>query len=577
MEKVIYFIQHIKVQLRWKMLIGFLLANVGLAIALIMAILTLLGNVNSLQNIKSSDDRSQEVDSIQATENQMVIAALDYGWTDNIVHDDEYSLAKSNLDRVLATFQPDPLQKSTFDAMQQSIITLTTTLDQVVSLNHAGQDSQAAALWRIDGSKQAANVKRMVQTLNDQEAHLALSQYLQIQDNVGSVLWVVRVLAVLGLALAVGLAILLTAAFTRPLVQLKGVLQRVAEGDLTQSVEIYSGDEFGELGKTYNFTVAALRQLVLQLYSQSSQVSAASQELSVQSRFQVTGSTQQANAITEATQALTELNHTADEIAAQAERAKQAVQESLLVASAVSILADDMATAQQQGRDKVASTIDSLKNLKNQIALIREQQTVLNEQSNLISDVVRFIDSIAKETHLLALNANIEAAGAGIYGARFAVIANQVKQLATRSMNATTQIQQALGGVGGSVQQVLANTEQALEDAEKAVSDANLSDEVLVKLATLSDQVKQSVRDIVGEVKGTVLLATNIGVATRQQQVASNQMLERMLEIETVTSQNLSAVRQGEIISTQLSSSALALKISADTFHLENKELLVAA
>ncbi|MBI3488762.1 MAG: MCP four helix bundle domain-containing protein, partial [Acidobacteria bacterium] len=71
-------------------------------------------------------------------------------------------------------------------------------------------------------------------------------------------------LTVMGLALALGavLAFLITRSILQPLRTMGAVIETVAQGDLTQRVEIDSKDELGELGRTLNRTNEGLREMV---------------------------------------------------------------------------------------------------------------------------------------------------------------------------------------------------------------------------------------------------------------------------------------------------------------------------
>jgi methyl-accepting chemotaxis protein len=342
----------------------------------------------------------------------------------------------------------------------------------------------------------------------------------------------------------------------------------LATGDLSQQVEIVQKDEVGELGQTYNITLGSLRSLVLQLHAHSQQVSAATSELSVQARNQVTGSNQQASAITEITQALQELNQTAENIAQQATKVAIASENSLRQAHQVSQVADKMAQSQELGRANVAQTINTLFQLKGQVEAIAEQQRELQQQSSVIQQVIGIIDNISHETHLLALNAAIEAAGAGEFGDRFAVIAAEVKRLATNSVDATKDVRKSLMGIAQVVEHSSQIASEGVRQAEKATLEANQSDTTLLSLNELSEQVKIAARQIVFQIEQTAFLANGIGVATQQQQIASQQVLQTMISIEAVTAQNLSSIQQGDIATQQLSTAARELEHSANVFKL---------
>lgn len=568
MKRVIELLQRPRVSLRWKLLGGFLATNILLIVALGFALSTIVTSTETLETIKGSSERSRQIANIESYQNSLVTSALDYSWSENLARLNDYEIAGRNLDRAIEGFQPNPLQETNYDLLRKEYDSLSSILDRVIAYGLDDHVQQAQTLWKTLGSKQATRAQAIAQELAQQELHLANLQYNQAVENAKVKGFIINVLTVLALVVAIGLAYLFTAAVTRPLSQLRNRLADLANGDLTQSVVIANRDELGELGQTYNSTLASLRELVKQLYSQSQLVTSASEEITSQSRTQVLGSSQQASAITEATRALQELSQTAREIARQAFKATEAVELSLQRAHAVSNLTDEMTAAQEVGRATVARTVTALHNLKDQVVAIEENQQALVSQSATIQQVIGLIDNIAKETHLLALNAAIEAAGAGSYGSRFAVIAGEVKQLADRSLVATKQVRASLGGISSAVERASISATEGLQEAAQAVSEAGDSDKALLALTALSQQIKEAALDIVDYIEGTAALATHIGVATQQQQVASQQMLETMVQIEAVTAQTLSSVRQSENATQRLNLSARELENSADAFRL---------
>lgn len=569
MRKIIELVQRPRLSLRWKVLGGFLLAALLLLVALSLALGSLFESAGSLKTLKAAEKQERQMAQIQLAQEQLVNSALDFIWSGRYARVDEYEIARQNMDRLVKSFEPDALLKENFKRLQAQIIQLDETLNKMISLSNAKKDQDVILLWQSEGSKQADQIRSITRELGKQQAHNnAFENVIAIESAYDTTL-IISVLALVALVVAVALSLLLTAALTRPISMLEKSLAGMARGDLTHQVEIVNQDELGRLGSTFNLTMVSLRDLVSKLYLQSQQVGSATAELTALAGNQVTGSSQQASAIIEATTTLQELNKTAEEISRQVLNTIQAVDQSLEQTQWVSQLTDEMAEAQTEGLATVSRTITALQNLKGQMVAIEEQQQTLASQSSTIEGIVGLIDNIARETHLLSLNASIEAAGAGALGNRFAIIAHEVKKLAEHSVQATKQAREVLSGVVRVVGNANRLAEQGLHEAEQAVDEAAQSDAVLRKLATMSNKVKEAAREIVLVVKETSEMASSIGAATQQQQQANSQMMARMLEIEAVTSQNLSSIKQGATATRQLNLTAQELEHSADAFILE--------
>jgi methyl-accepting chemotaxis protein len=568
MKRIVKRIQRTRLALRWKVLGGFFATNLLLLIALGASVFTVIDSSSALKNLKSSSDRTQLLQQIEISETLIVNRTLDYAWSSNLARLNDYDFAKTQLNRALAGFRPRPLQQENFANLTRELKTLTGILDQIIQLNDINQDEQAQDLWRTQGSRQSSQVRAILGELSQQELQSSAVDYQDTLDQNNFYVWILAASMGVAIIAAIALSLLLTTALVEPIQKLRQRLFELADGDLSNPVEIPNRDEIGDLARTYNATLTSLRELITGLYAQSQQVTSATEELTLQASSQVAGSSQQVSAVTEATHTVEELNQTASMIAQQSFQTVEAVNYSLERAKSINRLAEAMVRAQQEGRSTVAESIAAIYRLKEQVEAFQAQQKELAEKSTIIQRVISLIDNIAKETHLLSLNAAIEARGAGIYGERFAIIAGEVKRLAERSVTATQEVRVALGGISQAVEATGSQTVQGLQEAQQASKKASGADQALLNLALLGEQVKVVAAEIVTQVETTANLATNIGIATRQQQSASQQILDKMLEIEAVTSQNLSSIRQGEAATRQLSSSAHLLVQSANTFKL---------
>lgn len=156
-------------------------------------------------------------------------------------------------------------------------------------------------------------------------------------------------------------------------------------------------------------------------------------------------------------------------------------------ASSTSADADGSA---QQGSQIVASAIELMNKLTEDIRGAAESIEALNKQSDQINNIVSTISGIAEQTNLLALNAAIEAARAGEQGRGFAVVADEVRQLAGRTSASTTEI-------AGVVQENVSLSEQATQSMQKSSVRVDEGVSLIEELNRTIDEINSQVSSIV--------------------------------------------------------------------------------
>jgi methyl-accepting chemotaxis protein len=336
------------------------------------------------------------------------------------------------------------------------------------------------------------------------------------------------------------LAWLLTRSIVGPLSHAVRAAENVAQGDLTQTVDVTGDDEVTRLLVALKTMQANLRG-TLQLIRQSAgQMASSATDLNGITDQSSRSLQKQTAEIEQAATAVNEMTSAADEVARNAVSTSESTR-----------LSNETA---REGQHRVGETVSAIQALSTNIGETSTLVQNLAEQSRDIGKVLDVIRSIAEQTNLLALNAAIEAARAGESGRGFAVVADEVRALAHRTQQSTLEIDQMVTAMRTGSNEALSSMQSSTQRATDTLALAEGAGGALSQITDSIDQIHQ--RNLV------------IASAAEEQAQVAKEVDRNIVNIRDLSAQSSSGAGQINGSSRELAQLAVSLNEAVARFQL---------
>jgi len=358
---------------------------------------------------------------------------------------------------------------------------------------------------------------------------------------------IIIIIIIAGLIIGIILDISIIRSIIAPIKKLKLRLNDLVQkgGDLTQSIDIKSKDEIGELATSVNQFIDNIRTIIIEVNQCTDGVENA--VLSVKDYMKDLSSNVEQSSATiqelsagmeETAAAAEEVNSSSVEIENATVSMADRAQKGAISANEISNRADELKQSAINSQ-KVSKKV--YENTKINLETALEKSKAI-EKIGVLSDTIL---GISTQTNLLALNAAIEAARAGEAGKGFAVVADEIRNLAESSKNTVSEIQKVTAEVLTSVNDLSRSSRTIMEffdttvlkDYDEMVNTGEAYGNDGKYVDDLVNDFSATAEELTATIEGIMKAMSEVATTVNEGAMGTQEIAEKISEIVTMVDQ----------------------------------------
>lgn len=314
-------------------------------------------------------------------------------------------------------------------------------------------------------------------------------------------------------------------AFVGPITMTADYLDRIAKGDIPESITTEYNGDFNAIKDNLNMLIAAMNDIA----RLANEMATGNLLVEVRERSERDTLMQALNTMsTRLKDVVTQVKLAADTVTSSSQQLNLGAEQMSQGASQQAAAAEEASASMQQMAANIRQNADNAlqteKIAKQSVAYAEEGGNVVAETVVAMQQITKkilIIQEIASQTRLLSLNATIEAARAQEHGKAFTVVASEVRKLAD-----TTKI--------------------AAEEIDELASSSR----------SISERAGQMLSNLVPNIQRTAELVQEISAASSEQHTGTEQINRAIQQLDQVIQQNAATSEEMASTASQLANQA---------------------
>nr|WP_084786578.1 methyl-accepting chemotaxis protein [Bacillus tuaregi] len=350
--------------------------------------------------------------------------------------------------------------------------------------------------------------------------------------------------------------------------EMVALLNKVANGDFTLTIDRGQRNEFGLMKKALANTVEDIKNMILTVKAKTKHIEQQADSLGLVFEEMSAATQNVSQSINEVAQGTSSQSENLADITAILDDFRMEMDSIVISINEVAHSAGDVDGMAKDSSGKMTVLSDSIVEVNSAAKALKDKISNLESSVNKISNITNIINGIADQTNLLALNASIEAARAGEAGKGFSVVAEEIRKLAEQSKLSSENINKLVVEISSDTKDMVNTSDDMIKEVNDQIEVANTSVLSFKNIINAINKIIPKMQSINGSMGK---LQTNQGVIVDKVQGASAVAQEVAASAEEISSSSQQMNASAEEVSasaTQLSHISKDVIVEIDKFTL---------